>query len=292
MRPPLASLLFALVALVFAVAPGSIGAAPHPHADDEVLVRFAPGVSAAAKNTIHGRIGGHRVKGFSVVPDLELVKLPKGVAVKDAIKHYQKHSDVLYAEPNYVVRALLGPPDDPLFSSLWGLNNTTTPSADIDALGAWQLTTGDSAVVVAVIDTGIDYTHPDLAANMFQNTVDCNANQLDSDSDGRGDLCDCNPTDPTNPPPAEVADGCSGPASGLCWGTGTCGGPLTPDKVTLNWVLTPLANNYDILSGDSNGPAPGPASIDRGCPAGAGRHVRHHQADGRDAGDDSGRRSA
>ena len=111
MRPPLASLLFALVALVFAVAPGSIGAAPHPHADDEVLVRFAPGVSAAAKNTIHGRIGGHRVKGFSVVSDLELVKLPKGVAVKDAIKHYQKHSDVLYAEPNYVVRALLGPPD-------------------------------------------------------------------------------------------------------------------------------------------------------------------------------------
>ena len=93
MRPPLASLLFALVALVFAVAPGSIGAAPHPHADDEVLVRFAPGVSAAAKNTIHGRIGGHRVKGFSVVSDLELVKLPKGaVACLESTETAEKNS--------------------------------------------------------------------------------------------------------------------------------------------------------------------------------------------------------
>ena len=82
--------------------------------------------------------------------------------------------DVEYAEPNYLVR-LLSVPDDPSFASLWGLfNDRFNPvggggvaGADIDAPGAWDVTTGSRSNVVGVIDTGIDYAHPDLAANIW-----------------------------------------------------------------------------------------------------------------------------
>jgi len=82
--------------------------------------------------------------------------------------------DVAYAEPNYIVHADLIP-NDPNFSSLWGLRNTGqiingvpgTPGADISATSAWDISTGSRANVVAVVDTGIDYTHPDLSANVW-----------------------------------------------------------------------------------------------------------------------------
>src|SRR3989475_13017900 len=76
--------------------------------------------------------------------------------VKDAIEFYRRRPDVLYAEPNWIVDAQVVP-NDPSFSSLWGLNNTGQsggiPDADIDALEAWGTTTGGSDVVVAGGDT-------------------------------------------------------------------------------------------------------------------------------------------
>src|SRR5439155_1075674 len=111
---------------------------------------------------------------------------------------------------NWIVDAQVVP-NDPSFSSLWGLNNTGQsggiPDADIDALEAWDTTTGSSDVVVAVIDTGIDYTHPDLSANMFHNELDCNGNGIDDDGNGQVDDCfgidtannDSNPMDDADP---------------------------------------------------------------------------------------------
>ena len=83
--------------------------------------------------------------------------------------------DVDYAEPNYIVGALADP-NDPLWPQLWGLRNVGQavnggvaglPGSDIHASEAWNLTTGSTTNVVAVVDTGIDYTHPDLAPNMW-----------------------------------------------------------------------------------------------------------------------------
>lgn len=97
-----------------------------------------------------------------------------------------KRADVEYAEPNYIVYAIKGTvqtmqaatqtvPNDPYFNLLWGLNNTGqtilgitgTAGADISATQAWATTTGSKQNVVAVVDTGIDYTHEDLRQNVW-----------------------------------------------------------------------------------------------------------------------------
>jgi subtilisin family serine protease len=169
------------------------------HVPDELLVRFARGVSPTRRPAIHAGLGAKTAARYPIVDGLELVKLPKGTDMKRAIKFYRQHPEVLYAEPNYVVEALVSP-NDTWFNQLWGLQNTGqnggVPGADIEATQAWTLTTGSSGVVVAVIDTGIDYTHPDLADNMFHNTADCNANGVDDDLNGFVD--DCYGIDTTN----------------------------------------------------------------------------------------------
>jgi hypothetical protein len=137
-------------------------------------------------------VAGTRLRVFRILEGLEHHRLPADVPVDEALAKYRQDPDVLYAEPNYIVRTMITP-DDARFGELWGLHNTGqlggTAGADIDAPGAWELTTGSSSVVVAVIDTGIDYNHPDLSANMFRNTPDCIANGIDDDGNGRIDDC-------------------------------------------------------------------------------------------------------
>jgi subtilisin family serine protease len=102
--------------------------------------------------------------------DWHHIKVVRGRDLKAAVEAYRRDPDVLYAEPNYRLYAnqrLI--PNDPRFKELYGLDNTGqtggTADADIDAPEAWASATNSSAVV-AVIDTGIDYSHPDLAANI------------------------------------------------------------------------------------------------------------------------------
>lgn len=98
----------------------------------------------------------------------------RSLDVETLLAFFQGQPGVVYAEPNYIV-SMAATPNDPGFSNLWGLHNTGqsilgvfgTPDADIDAPEAWDISTGSSSIVVGVIDSGVDYTHPDLAANMW-----------------------------------------------------------------------------------------------------------------------------
>lgn len=94
---------------------------------------------------------------------------------------------VAIAEPDFVVHALLTP-NDPSYAQLYGLHNTGqtggTADADIDAPEAWEITTGSRNVRVGIIDTGIDYTHPDLAANIWTNPGEIPGNGIDDDGNG------------------------------------------------------------------------------------------------------------
>jgi hypothetical protein len=121
------------------------------------------------------------------------------------------HGAIDRVEPNYIVHTT-AIPNDTLFPNLWGLLNTTTPNADIHAVNAWDISTGGTSTVVGVVDTGIDYTHPDLAANVWsaptQFTITIGTRSLTCPAGSHGfnaiafsqmnDVAACNPMDDNN----------------------------------------------------------------------------------------------
>jgi len=156
---------------------------------DHLLVRFDPSIESIQHAEILTELGGGEIlREYRTVPGLCLVQLPAGQTVEQALQSYNQTAGVLYAEPDYQVRAEATIPNDALFDQLWGMNNTGqtggTPGADIDAPEAWDLSTGDQNVIVAVIDTGVDYTHEDLTNNMWMNPGEIPDNQIDDDGNG------------------------------------------------------------------------------------------------------------
>ena len=87
--------------------------------------------------------------------------------VETLVSFLQSLPFVEFAEPNHIV-SIATSPNDPEFPQLWGLFNTTAPGADIGVGSAWKVTTGSASQVVGMVDTGIDYNHPDLAANIWK----------------------------------------------------------------------------------------------------------------------------
>ncbi|MGH9789400.1 MAG: S8 family serine peptidase [Candidatus Acidiferrales bacterium] len=158
---------------------------------DEVLVRFKPGVPKPAMEAAHGAVRAQLLRSYTSAPRLQLVRLPAGIKVREALRAYRSNPDVLYAQPNYIHRAQVMP-NDPQFSQMWGLHNTGQAGggvdADIDAPEAWDITKGSSNVVVVIIDTGVDFNHPDLSPNMIQLEFNC-SDGLDNDSNGFIDDC-------------------------------------------------------------------------------------------------------
>jgi subtilisin family serine protease len=152
-------------------ATGAVTAAKKPAAvPGELIVGFKPGVSAAAQASALAEAGAKGKKAFRQIrAHLVGASEKKLQAVEKALASDPR---VAYVEPNHVV-SIDALPNDPSFSQLWGLNNTGqtggTPDADIDAPEAWNVETGSSSVVVAVVDTGVDFGHPDLAAQRWVN---------------------------------------------------------------------------------------------------------------------------
>ncbi|MEC4675681.1 MAG: S8 family serine peptidase [Nitrospirota bacterium] len=158
----------------------------------EILVKFRPGTDAATMEGVNGAIKATRIRELGRV-GVQQVKLSPDMSVEEAVSRYKEDPNVVYAEPNYILRASVIP-NDPDFSNLWGLNNTGqtggTPDADLDAPEAWDLSTGSANVVIAVIDTGVAYNHPELINNIWTNTgeIDC-TDGVDDDLNGYIDDC-------------------------------------------------------------------------------------------------------
>src|SRR5215471_5781546 len=119
--------VFLLGFLALDIRPGSQYAA-QPQAQvpeyvsDEIIVRFREGVDEYKKDLARFRVSGTRKKVFKVIRGLEVIKLSRGVSVEEAIDSYRQDPDVLYAEPNYILKTI-NTPNDPRFGQMWGLNN-------------------------------------------------------------------------------------------------------------------------------------------------------------------------
>lgn len=184
-------------------------ASPPSDPDNAILVMFKPGVSKQERQNLIQKQGASlrqldeqgRDMKMRYVADGRIVKVlvPKGTDKDTLIKRLSVHPAVAVAEPDYPLHAL-ATPDDPDFGQLWGLLNTGqnsgTAGADIKATDAWDISTGSHEVVIGVIDSGMDYNHPDLLDNRWVNpgdlpgstygysTLNAELDPMDSDSHG------------------------------------------------------------------------------------------------------------
>jgi hypothetical protein len=144
-----------------------------PFREHELLVRFRAGTPELVKDTIFAAHGARRVKQSRGESGVERLELRTGRDVRTAALELLLNSQVEFAEPNFLIAKEDLQPNDPQLNSQWALRNTGQNGgqygSDINATTAWQTTTGSSATVIAVIDSGIDFTHPDLTNNQWTN---------------------------------------------------------------------------------------------------------------------------
>src|SRR5947209_5167350 len=158
----------------------------------EVIVRFKPGTSLETIKSIAAQHNDEVEDEIEAVDGLAVIEDEDGLNAESVAAEYRSMTDLVdYAEPNYEIK--LEPelsasqqqsapkeldrfvpanwPNDPQFTDQWSLENTGQrggkAKADISAVQAWKKTKGSNEVVVAVLDTGVDYTHPDLANNIW-----------------------------------------------------------------------------------------------------------------------------
>lgn len=138
---------------------------------------------------IEGSMSGFRVLAGLGLPGQLLLETTSPLS--NALAALGDRGDLVYFEPSTMISlgaTTAATPNDPSFGSLYGLHNVGqsggTPDADIDATEAWQISTGSEDVIVAVIDTGIDYTHPDLVSNIWVNPGEIAGNGIDDDGNG------------------------------------------------------------------------------------------------------------
>ena len=193
----------------------SLAGARGLYVPDEILVQFREGVSSRARfAAVAAR--GHELAATLSWPSWARVKVQPGQSVEAAVGSYRGDPAVALAQPNFLYRAT-AIPDDPGYAQQWGLKNTGqtitadntqppgsalayttdnpgTPADDLNVEHAWDHITDCSATVVAVVDSGVNYGHQDLAANMWNggasfpnhgyNYVDGNADPMDFNGHG------------------------------------------------------------------------------------------------------------
>lgn len=171
----------------------------HAYLPGRVIVGFKPGRTDFASAQAASSLGiqGMRELAKAIDPktglkantgrQVVLVTLQEANGVRAAIDLLRQDANVAFAEPDYIETAV-AIPNDPSFAQLYGMHNTGQAGgaidADIDAPEAWDRHTGNRTILIGVIDTGIDYLHPDLAANIWTNPGEIAGNGIDDDHNG------------------------------------------------------------------------------------------------------------
>jgi thermitase len=127
------------------------------YAPDRILVAFKAEVTAAGRNAVQQRHGDNDYRDVPGV-GVRVVKVPPG-KVQERLAAYRGERDVQFAEPDYVARAIGTPPNDYNSTLQWGLTKIQAPQA-------WDVTTSNSGIKIAILDTGIDASHEDLAGKI------------------------------------------------------------------------------------------------------------------------------
>lgn len=155
-----------------------------PYIEGELIVKFKDSVSNFTINNTN-KNNNTSIKTYSKKEsNLKLLKYDKNDSIDNIIAKYKNDPNVEFVQPNYVYSINNTTPNDTYFIYQWGLQNTGqlvppdytagTNDCDIDASSetensAWDINTGSSSIIVAIIDTGVDYLHPDLSANIWTN---------------------------------------------------------------------------------------------------------------------------
>ncbi|HYW02521.1 MAG TPA: S8 family serine peptidase [Gammaproteobacteria bacterium] len=157
-----------LVFLVLCLVPGLALAGSHgrDYVPGRILVRFRSGTGAAMQQQAVQTLGGHLGPHIAAL-HVTRVNLPAGTSVAQAVKAWSARPGVAHAQPDFIYRPLDTTPNDPDFGQQWGLHNPRYPGDDIHAPQAWDHVTDCSDVLVAVVDSGINYTQADLQGEMW-----------------------------------------------------------------------------------------------------------------------------
>ena len=164
------------------------------YATDSILVRFKPSANASDKAQARGLVNAVSHRSYGLVRGLENMRLKAGQGVTDAVDKLSRLPFVEYAEPDFIVHKTAT--NDTYYGLIYAIENTgqvigpSTDSqsgvvdADMDVVEAWLTQTGDPNQIIAVIDSGVQYDHEDLAANMWTNPGEIPNNGVDDDGNG------------------------------------------------------------------------------------------------------------
>ncbi|MGC8742944.1 MAG: S8 family serine peptidase [Verrucomicrobiia bacterium] len=159
----------------------------HP---SRLLVKPKQQVNLNQLNALHKNYGNNVKREYPSFGNLQTIVITSGKNPVEMAKLYLQSGLVEYAEPDYAIKTDQLVPNDPLYTSgsQWNLNNIGqfggTPDADIDAPEGWAVSNTASNIVVAIIDSGVRYTHEDLSENMWVNPGEIPNNSIDDDKDG------------------------------------------------------------------------------------------------------------
>ena len=154
----------------------------YEHIGNQLLVKFADTVSEEMIERAHAMLGTKTLKYYPQT-GIYLIEVPENLNLKSGIEKLRQMNAIEFVEPNYKVQSTMTP-NDPKFNQLWGMKNSSYNGVDVGAAEMWDVSTGSNKVVVAVIDTGIQYDHPDLKDNMWVNAKEIPDNGIDDDNNG------------------------------------------------------------------------------------------------------------